>query len=201
MRHDHEQRSREIVAAAVKVISKEGLEALTIKRLAAEVGVTDAAIYRHFKSKDAILAEVVDKFSSPLRDVRNTIIAANLSSIEKIEMLFNEKCLRLSRHPEQTMVMRAVMEFRGHRRLNKRAVDLLEAYRDDVVGVIREGQERGEIIAHPDPEHLYFMLIGGLHALVQRWEMSRRSFDLRQEGAKLWYSMKMLLGKNVSDIT
>jgi AcrR family transcriptional regulator len=40
---------------ALNVISTDGVEALTIRRLAAEVGVNGASFYHHFKNKDEIL--------------------------------------------------------------------------------------------------------------------------------------------------
>lgn len=193
MRRDHEHRKREIVAAATKVISKEGLRALTVKRLAGEIGVTDAAIYRHFKNKEEVLAAVLAEFSVPMREVHATILASDRPNIEKLEMLFVEKCLRLSRRPEHAMIMRSIAEFRGDRRLNRRAADMLSAYRDEVLSVIRAGQERGEMTRDTAPEHLYYIIIGGLHALVQQWEASRRSFDLRAEGANLWRSLRELI--------
>lgn len=44
--------------AALAVIDAEGLAALTTRRLAAALGVSSAALYHHFKTKDDILDEV-----------------------------------------------------------------------------------------------------------------------------------------------
>ncbi|MGW4535538.1 TetR family transcriptional regulator [Nocardia sp. NPDC004340] len=54
--------SRETVAdGAIALADAEGLEALTIRRLAQELGVTPMALYWHFKNKDELLAGVVDR--------------------------------------------------------------------------------------------------------------------------------------------
>ncbi|WP_433203866.1 TetR/AcrR family transcriptional regulator [Dactylosporangium sp. CS-047395] len=50
----------DILAAAVSVIDAEGLDALTMRRLGAALGVTAMSLYRHFDSRDAVLAGVVD---------------------------------------------------------------------------------------------------------------------------------------------
>ena len=48
--------SREtIVASAVALADAEGLEAVTIRRLAQEHGVTPMAMYWHFSDKDSLL--------------------------------------------------------------------------------------------------------------------------------------------------
>ncbi|MFE5284922.1 TetR/AcrR family transcriptional regulator [Nocardia sp. NPDC056611] len=54
--------SRETVAdGAIALADAEGLDALTIRRLAQELGVTPMALYWHFKNKDELLAGVVDR--------------------------------------------------------------------------------------------------------------------------------------------
>jgi TetR/AcrR family tetracycline transcriptional repressor len=50
-----------VVDAALAVADDEGLEAVTIRRLAQELSVTPMALYWHFKDKDALLAAVADR--------------------------------------------------------------------------------------------------------------------------------------------
>jgi TetR/AcrR family tetracycline transcriptional repressor len=49
-----------VVDAALRVADREGLQALTMRRLAAECGVTAMAVYRHVESKDALIDVMVD---------------------------------------------------------------------------------------------------------------------------------------------
>ncbi|MEU1879340.1 TetR/AcrR family transcriptional regulator C-terminal domain-containing protein [Streptosporangium sp. NPDC020072] len=48
-----------VVAAAVEILDAEGLEALTMRRLGAHLGVAAMSLYRHVPNRDALLAEVV----------------------------------------------------------------------------------------------------------------------------------------------
>ncbi|MBI2858460.1 MAG: helix-turn-helix transcriptional regulator, partial [Chloroflexi bacterium] len=48
-RHSTLVRRTEIIEAAKKIIVKFGSEHVTIKRLASEVGISQGAIYRHFR--------------------------------------------------------------------------------------------------------------------------------------------------------
>ncbi|MFE6777671.1 TetR/AcrR family transcriptional regulator [Streptomyces sp. NPDC057702] len=53
--------SRErIVTAALALVDAEGLEAVSTRRLAAELGVSGPSLYHHFPTKDAILDAVAD---------------------------------------------------------------------------------------------------------------------------------------------
>jgi AcrR family transcriptional regulator len=50
-----------VVEAALRVIDDEGLDALTMRRLAHDLGVEPVTIYRQLPNKDAILAGVAEK--------------------------------------------------------------------------------------------------------------------------------------------
>lgn len=48
-----------ILAAAVELFLQDGLDGVSMRKLAAEVGVTAPALYRHYESKEHVLADVV----------------------------------------------------------------------------------------------------------------------------------------------
>jgi AcrR family transcriptional regulator len=50
-----------VLDAGLALADAEGLEALTIRRLAQDLGVTPMALYWHFKSKDELLEGLVDR--------------------------------------------------------------------------------------------------------------------------------------------
>jgi len=54
-----------IFAAALEIIDREGLAALSMRRLGAALGVEAMAIYHHVPNKDALLAGVVDLLLAP----------------------------------------------------------------------------------------------------------------------------------------
>jgi len=49
-----------IARAALAIVDRDGLEALAMRRLGAELGVEGMAIYRHFPNKAAVLAGIVE---------------------------------------------------------------------------------------------------------------------------------------------
>jgi TetR/AcrR family transcriptional regulator, tetracycline repressor protein len=50
-----------VVERGLALADAEGLEAVTIRRLAADLGVTPMALYWHFRSKDELLAGLADR--------------------------------------------------------------------------------------------------------------------------------------------
>ncbi len=60
--------SREVVAdRAVALADAEGLEAVTVRRLATELGVTPMALYWHFRTKEDLLAGLGDRVLDSVR--------------------------------------------------------------------------------------------------------------------------------------
>ncbi|MDP8930591.1 MAG: TetR/AcrR family transcriptional regulator [Actinomycetota bacterium] len=64
--------TEDVVAAAVAIADREGAEALTIRAVAAAIGLTPMAIYRHVRDKDDLLDRVVDAVASGIGDVEAT---------------------------------------------------------------------------------------------------------------------------------
>jgi AcrR family transcriptional regulator len=63
-----ETRAEQIVREAARLFSRDGYRNVTVKQLAAACGITEAALYRHFESKDDIYAAVLDKVEERLTD-------------------------------------------------------------------------------------------------------------------------------------
>jgi AcrR family transcriptional regulator len=65
--------TRQTVAeCALRLADSEGLEAVTIRRLAQELGVSPMATYWHFKNKDELLLGMIDQGLAPLPPVSDS---------------------------------------------------------------------------------------------------------------------------------
>ncbi|MFO7810290.1 MAG: TetR/AcrR family transcriptional regulator [Candidatus Delongbacteria bacterium] len=56
------ERQKQILQKAINIIANDGIQNLTIKNLAKAVGVTEAALYRHYENKHAIMLAITDLF-------------------------------------------------------------------------------------------------------------------------------------------
>src|SRR5271165_7308013 len=57
----HSLTKRAVVDRALELADAHGLDALTIRKLATELGVTPMALYWHFRSKEELLGGLVDR--------------------------------------------------------------------------------------------------------------------------------------------
>ncbi|WP_411288504.1 TetR/AcrR family transcriptional regulator [Phenylobacterium sp.] len=64
---DHIERRRLFAAAALNVISRDGLEGLTVREVAREAGFTTGALTHYFKSKDDVLIAASEHAAEQVR--------------------------------------------------------------------------------------------------------------------------------------
>lgn len=113
-----ERLSRErIVDCAIALAEAEGLEAVTIRRLAQDQGVTPMALYWHFKDKDLLLEGIADRlltqvvlppasgkpWHEQLRDVLSALLDVlrahpGVADLVKLRVLLSEPGMELAEH-------------------------------------------------------------------------------------------------------
>lgn len=79
-----EERRRQIVAAAKALFSGEGIEHVSMRKIAKEVGITQAAIYQHFENKEAILFVIIEDFFSDLLEALSRAIESEAQPLERL---------------------------------------------------------------------------------------------------------------------
>ena len=185
-------RQQEIVAAALDIISERGLEALTVKNIAARVGFSDAAVYRHFKNKAQILSTLIDLFASSSALLLEEINACDCKDLDKIKLFFLDRCRVFAADRVLATVMFAENLFQNDPRLAAKIHEVLGSHRQLLLKTIRSAQRQKAIRALP-AEHLFTMVMGSLRLLVLQWRVSGYGFDLLGAGEKLWHSLETLI--------
>ncbi len=158
------ERREEIARAVLHIIGRRGLTSLTMSTLAAEIGVTSGALFRHFKTRDDILREVV---RHGVAKIDRTFPDKSLPPLERLFTLARNRIRLLGPDPGLAWLLRseqayltlpqdAVNELREVARRSRRF--LLKA--------IRDGAADGSIRPDIPPEVLLVPIIGTIHTLI-----------------------------------
>lgn len=81
-KESEELRREQIIRAALQVATREGLEQLTVRLVAAEAGLSTGLVFFHFKSKEALLLALLDWLLDSLFE--NWEIPESLSPAERL---------------------------------------------------------------------------------------------------------------------
>ena len=68
MKADITPRQLEIIEAAGRLITEDGYAKLTTKRVAERMQFSEAALYRHFASKEAILVRMIEQLTASVQE-------------------------------------------------------------------------------------------------------------------------------------
>ena len=81
-----------IERAALVLFVERGVDGVAVREIAAKVGITDAAIYRHFKSKSELAESLMLAIHERLTEMVRDIGTEDVSFREKITHLVNNYC-------------------------------------------------------------------------------------------------------------
>ncbi|MFW5628138.1 MAG: TetR/AcrR family transcriptional regulator [Candidatus Cloacimonadaceae bacterium] len=187
------KRQMEIMQAAIGLIAREGYEKLTTKNIAAELGVSDAALYRHFDSKKELITMILRYFEDISCRVISTIDSKDLSPMEKIRYFVMNRYEMFREDPELAMVMFSEELFKNDHTFEEYLLSIMHIHRDQIMGYIMQGQKLGEIRAELNPMNIFRMIVGSMRMLVTQWNLSKHAFDLELEGKSLFNTIKKLI--------
>lgn len=179
-------RKEEIVQAALTVVGKKGVRALTIATIAEEAGMSEANIYRHFGGKDDIYAALGDFIGSAVMGNAATIAGGSRKPLEKLETIFRSHIALLAENPGIPRFVFSDDVHLAHRNLSKILAQRIGNYVDTIAGIIEAGIMEGEVRPVLVPRETALTLLGMIQITALRWSIDNASLDIKPEAEKLW---------------
>lgn len=81
------ERGGQILDTARALFARRGFEATTMRDIADEAGIQAGNLYRYFPSKDAMVTEILSRFSDQLLDAYRDVTAAGSSATDTLEAI------------------------------------------------------------------------------------------------------------------
>jgi AcrR family transcriptional regulator len=161
---DHDQRRRELAEALWRIARRDGLEAATVRQVAAEANVSVGMVQHYFTSKDEMLQFALERLGSELETRLIAKITALGPTPDPYDVIWIVMCERLpltKRRQAQTQLMVAWLGRVALRReLNRYLVDGTIRIRDYLAGQLLIGQQRGQVRPEVDPASAADALLG-----------------------------------------
>jgi AcrR family transcriptional regulator len=186
VRKDTAVRQKEIALAARKLIVKYGSEHVTVQRMAKEIGVTESAIYRHFKSKRDILSFLADDIENTLIEDIETSYSGTLDSLDTLRVIIAEHISSIEQRKGVTFQVIAEIISLGDKKLNKTIYDAINRYIARIKDILAVGVQSGIIRNDINLEATAKLFFGFTQGLVNRWALSQYSFNLEEEFQMMW---------------
>jgi AcrR family transcriptional regulator len=154
-----------LVTEALAIITRNGPAALTLRNIAASLGVSQTAPYRHFESKDALLGAVAAQgFDALLASSRHAVDQAGrdpLARFDAIVLAYVEFALR---HPAHFKLMYDAGDEAFQR--SDAVTDLRRTAFKLLVGLVADCQAAGFASPGEKPTHIAVKVWAFTHGLI-----------------------------------
>jgi len=179
---DHEERRAELGAAVWRLASRDGLEAVTVRRVAEEAGWSTGAVVHYFSDKEELL---LFAFRTVADRVGRRLAAAAERTDEPLELARTWLVQGLPLDAERQAEVRVWFAFLGlalARPELARAQRLTyRAWRGRVAGLLQEAQRRGQIRADVDCSAAAAALVAVVDGLAVQATFEPRALSSRRQ--------------------
>jgi AcrR family transcriptional regulator len=187
------QRQQEIIEASIELIAEKGIQGLTMKNLSKEIGISEPAIYRHYDNKIEILKSILDYFFNNMKNILESELNSESTAFEKISNIFNRHFRSFSEKPQLLAVIFSEELFRNETSLSNKVAAIMEQNTLMVQTILEKGQQNAEVDPNLNPKHLAVIIMGSLRLLAKQWQISGHAFNLTQEGAAMFETIRPLI--------
>jgi AcrR family transcriptional regulator len=178
-------RRKQIINALRKLIIEYGSENVTVRKIAQEIGVSEGAIYRHFKSKREILDFLIDYIEENLiGDVEKS--DPHTGTLEFLENILRNHISAIEQRKGVSFLVVAEIVSLGDKKLNKKIYQVLDNYIAHIKGILIKGMKAGELRKDIDPGMAATIFFSIIQGLVTLWALSNYGFILEEKYVGLW---------------
>ncbi len=179
-------RQKQIVSAARKLIVRYGSEHVTVRRMAKEIGVSEGAIYRHFRSKSDILAFLVDDIEGTLIGDIERNHASDVDSLRALENIMVDHISSIEQRKGVSFQVIAEIVSLGDKKLNKQIYAVIDKYLDRIKAILEDGIKGGIIRPEIDTDAAAMLFFSMTQGLVNIWALSQYNFNLQHKYKDIW---------------
>jgi AcrR family transcriptional regulator len=175
------KRKKEIIEITRDLIYTKGFSNFTIREIASRAGISEAAIYRHFSSKEELLLKLLDSLFSPWKEALEKIAISNTSATRKLVKIGKTHIEFLL-----TKKLNPVLFFsEAVNPKNKQLILVLQTnlrfLKVTIIKIIAEGVANKEFKQMVEPQKAAHCIAGIIQSCVINWTVMRTQKDLKAE--------------------
>lgn len=165
-------RRREILEALAKLFEAQPFGRVTTAALARELGISEAALYRHFPSKARMLEGLIEFIEDALFGRIRVILEETPGTRERMYQICGLVLLFAERNPGMVPLLTGDALAGETERLRQRIGQLYERLETQLRQVLREGEARERLAAGATPSAVTALLLALIEGRLRRFVRS-----------------------------
>jgi AcrR family transcriptional regulator len=193
---DFTERQIEIMEAATLRIDKFGIQELTIKNLASDLSLSEAALYRHFKSKNEILLGLLTYFLVEMNGRLAVIIEdKEKQPSELLKKVFVSQLNTFVQKPAIVSVIFSEGIFQFNKDLSEQVSAMMALMQKNINALILRGQNEGVYGKLLGADTITTIIMGSMRMVVLKWKLSGNKSNLVKDGKNVLNGLLKMLEK------
>ncbi len=178
-REKTEVRRQQILETTLKLLADYPLEALSTRRIAKEIGLSQPALFRHFRSRDALMLAVLADAQQQLGAVAEGALKTEGTALDCLLAVVTGLFEHVQAHPGlPRLLFGQALADSGELQLALRKVLSLQV--NLISTLITDGQAEGLFDACVPPRDLATGLVGMIQGYILQWEVRGREAVLSE---------------------
>ena len=163
-----EERQAEIVAAALKLARDRSPVSITTSDIAAVIGVTQGAVFKHFPTKDAIWLAAMKWVQERLLAELEMAAREQTSAVRGLEAVFRAHLAFVTAHPGAPRIIFHELQQPADSPVKREVRALLQVYRQLLLSLFKTGVKAGQLSASLDQEAAATLFVGIVQGLLMQ---------------------------------
>ncbi|SEG49963.1 nucleoid occlusion factor SlmA [Vibrio hangzhouensis] len=187
-------RKEEILQALAQMLeSNEGTSRITTAKLAKQVGVSEAALYRHFPSKARMFEGLIEFIEESLMSRINRILDEEKDTLTRIRLVLQLILVFSERNPGLSRILSGHALMFENERLRERINQLYERIETSLRQILRERKIREGKSFPVDEKILAAQLLGQVEGSLNRFVRSDFKYTPTSTFDEYWSLLKLQL--------
>src|SRR6056297_721006 len=178
IRKSSSERREEVLKIAQKIIYDKGFYNLTIRNISEKIGISEAAIYRHFKNKKEIIDRLTDLVFSNECEFE---VESNKDIFMVFENFINKQINRFETNPYLAIISFQDDIFREYKDIKKKFIEHQKQREKEIKKLIIRGQNENTVKKEISPEVFASVFMGSIRITVSKWKNSNFTYSLEEK--------------------
>ncbi len=188
-------RQLEIIEAAGKLLSHDGIASLTTKNLAKEMGFSESAIYRHFKGKEDIIVALLNYLAINMDERLTATINKDVSPLDNFTAIFKNQFNFFKKNKHFIIVTFSEGLLEHSAEINEAMQHVITIKTKHLLAIFKQAQQQNLFTDKVKPEDLIHIVMGSFRLLMFKWRLDNFKFDIVKKGDQLIHTILLLIKK------
>lgn len=174
-------RRESIILAAIDEINEHGIQAVSTREMAKKQGVCERIIFKHFPTKNDLLAAVLEHFSKYDQATFQTVRSKKMMPLDAITFFFESFSTYYENYPAITAIGLSYDALLRNPELSGKIKNIFSERELFIKEQIEKAREMGLVSPDTDSESFADITLGNFMRLCLKWRMHEYNFSLKEK--------------------